>query len=80
MFAGTIVYVYAGSSVPNLQTLADKGIGSVFSPTQLTQILVAFVELPAKLVVCGGVFRLRFSNPSLLRFLVWPSLSRYNAS
>ena len=45
MFAGTIVYVYAGSRVPNLQTLVDKGLGSVFSPTQLTQILIAFVLL-----------------------------------
>jgi uncharacterized membrane protein YdjX (TVP38/TMEM64 family) len=42
MLAGTIVYVYAGSSVPDLQTLADKGIGAVFSPQQLTQLFIAF--------------------------------------
>ncbi|TWT78912.1 TVP38/TMEM64 family inner membrane protein YdjZ [Planctomycetes bacterium CA13] len=45
MLAGTAVYVYAGSSVPDLQTLADKGIGAVFSPNQLSQILIAFVLL-----------------------------------
>jgi uncharacterized membrane protein YdjX (TVP38/TMEM64 family) len=45
MLAGTAVYVYAGSSVPTLQTLADKGINAVFTPTQLTQIVVAFTLL-----------------------------------
>ncbi len=45
MPAGTAVYVYAGSSVPNLQTLADQGINAVFTPSQLTQIVVAFVLL-----------------------------------
>ena len=41
MLPGTIVYVYAGSVVPNLQTLADKGIQAVFTPSQLIQIAVA---------------------------------------
>ncbi len=45
MLAGTIVYVYAGSSVPNLQTLADKGVNAVFTPSQFTQIIVAFILL-----------------------------------
>lgn len=45
MLAGTAVYVYAGSSVPDLQTLADEGIGAVFTPSQLTQILLAFALL-----------------------------------
>ncbi len=45
MLAGTFVYVYAGASVPNLQTLADKGINAVFSPQQMTQIIVAFALL-----------------------------------
>jgi uncharacterized membrane protein YdjX (TVP38/TMEM64 family) len=45
MFPGTIVYVYAGSSVPRLQTLADEGINAVFTPSQLTQIIVAFAVL-----------------------------------
>ncbi len=45
MLAGTSVYVYAGSSVPDLQSLADNGISAVFSPSQLTQIVIAFVLL-----------------------------------
>jgi uncharacterized membrane protein YdjX (TVP38/TMEM64 family) len=45
MLPGTVVYVYAGSSVPNLRTLADKGLSAVFTPGQLTQIVVAFVVL-----------------------------------
>ncbi len=42
MLPGTFVFIYAGSAVPDLQTLADKGVGAVLSPWQLTQILVAF--------------------------------------
>jgi len=45
MLAGTAVYVYAGSRVPGLQSLADKGINAVFSPVQLTQIVVALALL-----------------------------------
>ncbi len=45
MLPGTMVYVYAGSRVPNLQTLADKGINAVFTPSQTVQILTAFVLL-----------------------------------
>ncbi len=45
MLAGTIVFVYAGSSVPSLQTLAEKGINAVFTPVQFTQIIGAFVLL-----------------------------------
>ncbi len=45
MFAGTMVYVYAGSRVPNLQTLAEEGAGAVFSASQITQITLAFVVL-----------------------------------
>lgn len=45
MLAGTFVYVYAGSSVPDLATLAEKGAQAVFTPTQLTQIVLAFVLL-----------------------------------
>jgi len=47
MFAGTAVFVYAGSSVPDLATLADKGLNAAFSPTQVTQILGAFVLMGA---------------------------------
>ena len=45
MFPGTCVYVYAGSSIPDLQTLAEEGIGAVLSPWQLGQILTAFALL-----------------------------------
>jgi len=45
MFVGTAVFVYAGSSVPNLTTLAEKGVNAAFSPTQMTQIIGAFVLL-----------------------------------
>ncbi len=45
MLPGTIVYVYAGSSVPNLQVLARDKINAVFSPQQMFQILIAFVLL-----------------------------------
>jgi len=42
MLAGTAVYVYAGSVVPNLQALADNGISAALGPGQLTQIFIAF--------------------------------------
>lgn len=45
MFPGTVVYVYAGSRVPNLQALADQGINAVFTPQQMAQIIGAFVLL-----------------------------------
>lgn len=41
MLPGTAVYVYAGSSVPDLTTLAEKGVGGILSP----QLMVAFVLL-----------------------------------
>jgi uncharacterized membrane protein YdjX (TVP38/TMEM64 family) len=41
MLPGTAVYVYAGSQVPSLQTLADKGAGGILSPG----LLIAFVLL-----------------------------------
>lgn len=45
MLAGTFVFVYAGSRVPALQTLADKGINAVFTPSQFSQIILALVLL-----------------------------------
>ena len=45
MLAGTTVYVYAGSSVPELKTLSEQGAKAVFSPAQLTQLTIAFVLL-----------------------------------
>lgn len=41
MLPGTAVYVYAGSSVPDLTTLAEKGVGGILSP----QLIIAFVLL-----------------------------------
>lgn len=41
MLPGTAVYVYAGSSVPDLQTLATNGVSGILSP----KLLVAFVLL-----------------------------------
>lgn len=41
MFPGTIVYVYAGSAVPDLKTLAERGAGGVLTP----KLLMAFVIL-----------------------------------
>jgi len=43
MLGGTAVFVYAGSSVPDLATLAEKGVNAAFSPTQIAQITGAFV-------------------------------------
>jgi uncharacterized membrane protein YdjX (TVP38/TMEM64 family) len=45
MLAGTIVYVYAGSSVPSLQVLAQHGVQAVLTPGQLTQLVVALALL-----------------------------------
>ena len=42
MLPGTMVYVYAGSRVPNLTVLAREQAGAVFSPTQLLQLAIAF--------------------------------------
>lgn len=45
MLPGTMVYVYAGSSVPDLSALAEDGAAAVFSPGQLLQLAVAFALL-----------------------------------
>lgn len=57
MFAGTLVYVYAGSRVPNLQALAQDGINAVFSPTQMVQILFAFVLLGLFPLIVRGILK-----------------------
>jgi uncharacterized membrane protein YdjX (TVP38/TMEM64 family) len=41
MLPGTVVYVYAGSAVPSLQTLADQGAKGILTP----QLLIAFILL-----------------------------------
>jgi uncharacterized membrane protein YdjX (TVP38/TMEM64 family) len=45
MLAGTVLYCYAGSQVPDLQTLADDGISAVISSDRLVPILIAFALL-----------------------------------
>lgn len=61
MFFGTIAFVYAGSSVPDLQTLADQGAGSVLSP----RLILAFVLLGLfPLVAKQIVKRFKRSDPS----------------
>ncbi len=45
MLAGTTVYVYAGSSVPSLQVLAQHGVQAVLTPGQLMQLVVALALL-----------------------------------
>ncbi len=42
MLPATFVFVYAGSRVPNLNVLAEKGASAVFSPPQLFQLTLAF--------------------------------------
>ena len=62
MLAGTAVYIYAGSSVPGLQALTDKGINAVFTARQLTEIVIAFVLL--------GIF------PLIVRFIMKRFITR----
>lgn len=64
MLAGTIVYVYAGASVPDLQTLADKGISAVFSPAQVSQIVFAFVLLGVFPLVVRYVMKVLLRKPA----------------
>ena len=45
MLAGTAIYVYAGSRIPDLMTLKEEGVKAVFSGSQLAQITVALALL-----------------------------------
>ena len=45
MLAGTAVYCYAGSRIPNLRAISEQGIKAAFSASELTQIFVAFTIL-----------------------------------
>lgn len=42
MLLGTAVFVYAGSRVPDLQTLQEEGVEAIFSTERLTQFAIAF--------------------------------------
>ncbi len=60
MFPGTAVYVYAGATVPDLQTLSEQGVGGILLP----QLLVAFVLLGVfPLVVKSVMKRIRPAEP-----------------
>lgn len=61
MLPGTAVYVYAGSAVPKLQDLADRGVLAILSPAQFTRILVAFCLLGLLPLVIRFTIR-RFSR------------------
>ena len=61
MLPGTAVYIYAGSSVPNIQLLSEQGLGVVFTANQLTRIFLGLFAL--------GLF------PLLVRF-VMPRITR----
>ena len=45
MLAGTIVYVYAGSRIPDLAKLQEQGIKAVFSGPELLQLTLALALL-----------------------------------
>ncbi len=63
MLPGTAVYLYAGSRVPNLTVLAEKGAAAVFSPAQLTQIAIAFAMLGLFPLVVKKVLNRLKSSP-----------------
>ena len=63
MLAGTAVFVYAGASVPNLSTLADKGINAAFSSTQMMQIVGAFVLMGVFPLVTRWMVKLFKTTP-----------------
>ncbi|QEG37247.1 TVP38/TMEM64 family protein [Bythopirellula goksoeyrii] len=65
MLAGTCVYVYAGSSVPSLQKLAEEGVGAAFSGTQLTRLGTAFVLLGVFPLVVRWILRYFGKVPSV---------------
>ncbi len=45
MLAGTAIYVYAGSRIPDLMTLKEQGVKAIFSGPQLIQITIALALL-----------------------------------
>ena len=56
MLAGTAVYVYAGSSIPDLNTLQTEGVSAVFSASQITQFTIAFALLGCFPIVVKKIF------------------------
>lgn len=58
MLPATIVYVYAGASVPSLQVLAEEGVEAVFEPRQLLRLGIAFAALGCFPLVARQIVRL----------------------
>ena len=56
MLAGTAVYVYAGSSIPDLNTLQTEGVSAVFSTSQITQFTIAFALLGCFPILVKKIF------------------------
>ena len=67
MLAGTGVFVYAGSSVPSLKELADKGVNAAFTPAQVTQIFIAFAFIGVLPLVARWVVKMlsKKKNPKV---------------
>jgi uncharacterized membrane protein YdjX (TVP38/TMEM64 family) len=62
MLPGSCIYIYAGSSLPDLGTLADQGIRAVFSEEQWMQMTIALILLASfPLASRWLIRRLRFS-------------------
>ncbi len=64
MLPGTTVYVYAGSRVPNLSELAEKGAAAVFSPWQLIQLTIAFALLGLFPIIVRKLLRHFTASPT----------------
>ena len=61
MLPGTAVYVYAGSSVPDLATLADRGTSGILTPN----VLIAFALLGLFPLVIRKIFQWTVKKPAL---------------
>lgn len=74
MLAGTAVFVYAGSLVPDLATLAEKGVNAAFTPTQMTQVFMAFVLMGLfPMAARWGIRQFRKSKASRLNVNASPT-------
>ncbi|MEZ6144350.1 MAG: TVP38/TMEM64 family protein [Planctomycetaceae bacterium] len=61
MLPGTAVYVYAGSSVPDLATLAERGTSGILTPN----VLIAFALLGLFPLVIRKIFQWTGKKPAL---------------
>jgi uncharacterized membrane protein YdjX (TVP38/TMEM64 family) len=63
MLAGTAIYVYAGSQIPDLMTLKKEGLKSVFTGSQPVQIAIALALLGLFPIVVKKLVE-RFRTPN----------------